>query len=371
MIITPQQDQALKAVSAWYKDPHGAPFFYLGGYAGTGKTTLAKHFAASINGVSFCAFTGKAALVMRQKGCVGASTIHSLIYTFDTEAPLGTMRFIRNALSPLLMANLVIVDECSMVNCQLGEDLLSFGKKVLVLGDPAQLPPVEGAGFFTLGEPDFLLTEIHRQAAENPIIRLSQIVREGGKLKQGKYGDSAVIPQSKLDWQALAEHDQVLVGMNRTRQTAIAKIRELRGRTLTVEKDDRLICLKNDRQKMLLNGSMWTVLAVREYGRSMRLTLSSQDGLAEAVDIYTRPEMFDGREDTLSPAQRRNLDEFTFAEAITVHKAQGSQWNDVAIIDESRQFREDARAHLYTAITRAASRVLVVVPQAASSLGGI
>ena len=170
MQITPQQDQALKAVSAWYKDPHGAPFFYLGGYAGTGKTTLAKHFAASINGVSFCAFTGKAALVMRQKGCVGASTIHSLIYTFDTEAPPGTLRFIRNPLSPLLMANLVIVDECSMVNRQLGEDLLSFGKKVLVLGDPAQLPPVEGAGFFTLGEPDFLLTEIHRQAAENPII---------------------------------------------------------------------------------------------------------------------------------------------------------------------------------------------------------
>lgn len=371
MQITPQQDQALKAVSAWYKDPHGAPFFYLGGYAGTGKTTLAKHFATSMSGVSFCAFTGKAALVMRQKGCVGASTIHSLIYTFDTEAPPGMVRFIRNPLSPLLMANLVIVDECSMVNRQLGEDLLSFGKKVLVLGDPAQLPPVEGAGFFTLGEPDFLLTEIHRQAAENPIIRLSQIVREGGKLKLGKYGDSAVIPQAKLDWQALVERDQVLVGMNRTRQTAIAKIRELRGRTLTVEKDDRLICLKNDRQKMLLNGSMWTVLAVREYGRSMRLTLSSQDGLAEAVDIYTRPEMFDGREDTLSPAQRRNLDEFTFAEAITVHKAQGSQWNDVAIIDESRQFREDARAHLYTAITRAASRVLVAVPQAVSSLGGI
>lgn len=371
MQITPQQDQALKAVSVWYKDPHGAPFFYLGGYAGTGKTTLAKHFAASVNGVSFCAFTGKAALVMRQKGCVGASTIHSLIYTFDTEAPPGTMRFIRNALSPLLMANLVIVDECSMVNRQLGEDLLSFGKKVLVLGDPAQLPPVEGAGFFTLGEPDFLLTEIHRQAAENPIIRLSQIVREGGKLKLGKYGDSAVIPQAKLDWQALADRDQVLVGMNRTRQTAIAKIRELRGRTLTVEKDDRLICLKNDRQKMLLNGSMWTVLSVREYGRSMRLTLSSQDGLAEAVDIYTRPEMFDGREETLTPAQRRTLDEFTFAEAITVHKAQGSQWDDVAIIDESKTFREDARAHLYTAITRAASRVLVAVPQAVSSLGGI
>lgn len=371
MQITPQQDQALRAVSTWYNDPHSAPFFYLGGFAGTGKTTLAKHFAASISGTVFCAFTGKATLVMRQKGCTNASTIHSLIYTFDDEAPPGTMRFIRNPLSPITTAKLVIVDECSMVNRQLGEDLLSFGKKVLVLGDPAQLPPVEGAGFFTLGEPDFLLTEIHRQAVESPIIRLSQIVREGGKLKVGKYGESAVIPVSKLDWQELATRDQVLVGLNKTRQLAITKIRELHGRTLAVETDDRLICLKNDRAKMLLNGSMWTVLAVREYGRSMRLTLASQDGLAEAVDIYTRPEMFDGRESELSPAQRRNLDEFTFAEAITVHKAQGSQWDDVAVIDESKAFREDARAHLYTAITRAASRVLIAIPQAASSLGGI
>ena len=175
------------------------------------KTTLAKHFAASMNGVSFCAFTGKAALVMRQKDASVQARFILLIYTFDTEAPPGTMRFIRNALSPLLMANLVIVDECSMVNCQLGEDLLSFGKRCSC---SATLPSFRRSKVrvSSLGEPDFLLTEIHRQAAENPIIRLSQIVREGGKLKQGKYGDSAVIPQSKLDWQALAERDQVLVG---------------------------------------------------------------------------------------------------------------------------------------------------------------
>ena len=111
-------------------------------------------------------------------------------------------------------------------------------------------------------------------------------------------------------------------------------------------------------------------LSVREYGRSMRLTLSSQDGLAEAVDIYTRPEMFDGREDTLSPAQRRNLDEFTFAEAITVHKAQGSQWNDVAIIDESRQFRGGRTSAPLHGDHSGCVAVLVVVPQAASSLGG-
>ena len=58
-----------------------------------------------------------------------------------------------------------------MVDEDLGRDLLSFGKPVLVLGDPAQLPPVKGGGFFTEAEPDVMLTEVHRQAADNPIIR--------------------------------------------------------------------------------------------------------------------------------------------------------------------------------------------------------
>ena len=69
-----------------------------------------------------------------------------------------------------------------MVDEELGRDLLSFGKPVLVLGDPAQLPPVKGGGFFTEAEPDIMLTEVHRQAADNPIIRMSMVVREGGRL---------------------------------------------------------------------------------------------------------------------------------------------------------------------------------------------
>ena len=81
-IFTPHQDAALMAASAWLKTAHGrASIFRLFGYAGTGKTTLAKHLAESIDGkVLFAAFTGKAACVMRSKGCHGATTIHSLIY---------------------------------------------------------------------------------------------------------------------------------------------------------------------------------------------------------------------------------------------------------------------------------------------------
>src|SRR3979411_1147533 len=81
-LFTPHQDAALTAASDWFKAQRGrASIFRLFGYAGTGKTTLAKHIAEGVDGeVKFAAFTGKAALVMRNKGCDNASTIHSLIY---------------------------------------------------------------------------------------------------------------------------------------------------------------------------------------------------------------------------------------------------------------------------------------------------
>ncbi len=66
-------------------------------------------------------------------------------------------------------AALVVIDECSMVDADLGNDLLSFGVPVLVLGDPAQLPPLRGGGFFTEAEPDVMLTEVHRQAEGDPM----------------------------------------------------------------------------------------------------------------------------------------------------------------------------------------------------------
>ena len=91
---------------------------------------------------------------------------------------LAQPAFTLNQFSPVKDAGLVVIDECSMVDDRMGQDLLSFGTKVLVLGDPAQLPPVRGSGFFTDTEtPDVMLTEIHRQAKDNPIIAMATKVR--------------------------------------------------------------------------------------------------------------------------------------------------------------------------------------------------
>ena len=140
--------------------------------------------------------------MLRSKGCKGARTIHSLIYRpreAEAESEDSSPTFVLNEDSAAARASLIIIDECSMVDEELGRDLLSFGKQVLVLGDPAQLPPVRGGGFFTDAEPDVMLTEVHRQAADNPIIRMSMTVREGGRLDRGAYGDSQVIPRADID----------------------------------------------------------------------------------------------------------------------------------------------------------------------------
>src|SRR5690606_42110518 len=149
--FTPHQNEALKAVAAWLKAKpgrNGTPqIFRLFGYAGTGKTTLARHIADGVNGeVKYAAFTGKAALVMRTKGCEGASTIHSLIYR-TRESGEEQPSFQLWADAPASKATLIVIDECSMGDAELGRDLMSFDCPLLVLGDPAQLPPIQGAGF--------------------------------------------------------------------------------------------------------------------------------------------------------------------------------------------------------------------------------
>ena len=363
---SPQQEAAMKAVRAWMRSPSAPQVFRLFGYAGTGKTTLARHLADDARGeVLFGAFTGKAALVLRRKGCAGAKTIHSMIYRVDDGEDSWEPKFILNQDSDVRDASFVIIDECSMVGPDLGADLLSFGTKVLVLGDPAQLPPVSGAGFFTEGlTPDIMLTEVHRQARDNPIIAMSMTIREGGALELGEYGTSRVIPRSVIDSAQILAADQVIVGLNRTRQLYNKRIRELNGRSGDVPvKDDKLVCLRNDRNKKLLNGSLWHVQKkATAKGDIVSLTLTPDDAVDESkpTKVKVRREFFDGTDDTLHWQDKKGTCEFTYGYALTCHKSQGSQWNNVVVFDEAGAFREDARRWRYTAITRAAERVTVV-----------
>ena len=360
MSWSPEQDAALRAVAQWLQ-AGDRPIFRLFGYAGTGKTTLARHVAEGVDGdVRFASYTGKAALVMREKGCADASTIHSLIYRARGSGEAGP-RFALNRQSEAAKAKLLVIDECSMVDEDLGRDLLSFGTPVLVLGDPAQLPPVKGAGYFTDKPPDAMLTDVHRQAKDDPIIALSIAVREGGSLPRGQYGDSRVIARREIDAATILAADQVLVGLNKSRRAYTGRIRELHGlRDLMPAVGETLVCLRNDKTKGLLNGGLFTLkrLASEEDGRIAMDV--APEGERRTVRVSVPREFFEGREDELAFAARRKADEFDFGYVLTVHKSQGSQWDDVVLFDESYAFREHRARWLYTGLTRAAKRITVV-----------
>ena len=398
---SPQQVAALSAVKAWLQKKSD-PLFRLFGYAGTGKTTLARHLAEGVSGkVLFAAYTGKAAYVMRQKGCREASTLHSLIYcpwekcgvrlrqleaerdrlkktdaTDTRDARLAELAkeieaeresldrpaFTLNRESPLRWAALLVVDECSMVDEAMARDLLSFGVKLLVLGDPAQLPPVYGAGYFTKGTPNVMLSEVHRQARDNPIIDLATKVRLGEGLRLGQYGTSSVISTEALTPGLVLGVDQVLVGRNRTRQQYNNRIRTLRGyKSKFPQPGERLVCLRNNHEIGLLNGGLWKVLNSRSFeaGR-IGLELEPEDG-GPALTVEAHTHYFLGRDGKdLDWMLRREAEEFDFGYVLTCHKAQGSQWGSVMVFDESGAFQASSRQWLYTAITRAAERVTIV-----------
>lgn len=389
MIWSPQQEQALSAVRDWLKQPE-EQVFRLFGYAGTGKTTLAKHLAEDVRNVRFAAYTGKAAHVLQQKGCHGATTIHSLIYTpkgksaerlrdlqrlrapldpadpaarrldaqiREEEENLKRPSFVLNLDSPLRTTDLVIIDECSMVDDRIGSDLLHFGCKVLVLGDPAQLPPVRGGGFFTEHKPNVLLTEIHRQAKDNPIIDLATRVRCGERLSPGTYGGSAIVHHLTPE-QALSA-DQILVGTNKTRHATNRRVRSLRAfEGVLPNVGERLVCIRNNHDQGLLNGSIWLVEEVYDPNDPVGMRIRPEDE-EWTLDVFTHRCLFEGIEPDW--VMRRDANEFEFGYALTCHKAQGSQWNDVVIIDESAAFRQHASRWLYTAITRAAQKVTIKV----------
>ena len=367
--FTPIQDDALKAVSTWLKAKPGrggTPLvFRLFGYAGTGKTTLAREIADGVSGeVKFAAFTGKAALVMRNKGCDGASTIHSLIYR-TKESGVEQPSFELWDDAPASKAKLIVIDECSMVDEELGRDLMSFDCPLLVLGDPAQLPPIAGGGFFTDAEPDVMLTEVHRQAQDDPIVRLSMDVREGRGIEIGRYGETEVVRRDGLDPQRVMDADQVLVGRNNTRRAYNARFRQ----RLNIEDPlpvggDKLVCLRNNRKKALFNGGLWRVKSrtptktkivvdADHAGRGLRRT--ADQGLGAQRMLLRRH-----RGHQLGSAQAlRRVRLRLRADRAQVAKAR----NGTTSCCSTRASRSRTRRArwLYTGITRAAKRLSVVV----------
>jgi Mesyanzhinovviridae Dda-like helicase len=413
MKFSAAQTSVLETIAKWLADPNAPQVFRLAGPAGSGKSTLASAAVENAKGrVLFGAPTGKSALVMRRKGCKDARTLHSIAYLPAGDPPSKTVidgmreeckrlyalnepiakasadrlaeqlkraeadlkngngpRFSLKLDSEIRDAAVLVVDEASMISDSMGSDLVTFGTKILAIYDPYQLPPVRGLGYFTQGQPDALLDEIHRQALDSPILRLADLARRGERLPIGRIDDDVDVrvwtkkPDPSLEARAL-EAEMIIVGRNATRRGCNARIRQLLGREGSVPVvGDRVICKRNDRELGLLNGSNWNVTSCSDRGDMVAdICVRSIDDAFDVVDCSTWLHHFFDREEELLDMKRRTHQEFTFGYAQTCHTAQGGQADDVLVFDESKQFSRDARKHLYTAITRSTKRLTIAVP---------
>ena len=329
--LTDEQLRGIDAFVKWYHNgiKHGfgkRPTFKLSGPAGSGKSTIAMYAleAAGLDPwggeVAKVAYTGKASMVMQQKGLAGSRTIHSSIYipSDDVNDQIKEMRsrllklrgsfgsvpteerervtaeinqisadiktlqersddstqWILNPNGVVANSKLVLCDEGSMVGGRVQIDLESYDVPVFYLGDGFQLQPIydddNTTSVFFDGNGknlpvDYELTQIHRQAEGSPIIRYSRALRENrrdeinfiGKMV-GDDGSLFIrVPRSKITNEHLAQAEQIIVGKNDTRHQINEQVRELLQRTSPYpEEGDRLIFLKNNKEHSIVNGMM-------------------------------------------------------------------------------------------------------------------
>lgn len=358
----------------------------IGGYAGVGKTTLVKSIIERLQNpkppakplnVAIAAFTGKAVSVLRRKGVPFAQTLHSLMYEV-TENEKKQLVFVRKSVlgEEGRPVHVVIVDEASMISQALYDDLQFYRLPILWIGDHGQLQPI-GDDPGIMRDPEIRLEKIHRQAAGSPIIKAAHCFREGLPINWESVPPGcglSRIPRFRVK-ELVTKVDVILCGYNATRNRTNHTIRQLLGRTGELVDGERLICLRNDRQRAVFNGmcftvkkvvepvsitnvegslyECWSVVVVDDDNRERHLTVYLVSPDEKVAEINTK---FWSNENDEYPVNFTVVD---YGYCLTVHKSQGSSWNKVMVIDEVHP-EWDAKRWRYTAATRAESELIWV-----------
>jgi exodeoxyribonuclease-5 len=274
---------------------------------------------------------------------------------------------------------LIVVDEASMVGTFIADDLAAFNIPILAIGDPGQLPPIDSDHGFDMDTPDVFLTEIHRQAAENPIIQLATMARQGEYIKPGKYGDNARVIRRRDDDVTLDMDSEamVLCGTHKKRFAITGEIRKALGITSTGPvKDEPILVQRNSREyPSLVNGSILTCMEdvgdLENGAASMEMRVQNPDHDNIEYTLKCPQALFEEHHFKKRGAYSGNTKAVYHAKAtqehldwghvLTVHKSQGSEWDEVVVHDESGVFRSDSNRWLYTGITRAKEKLTIVV----------
>lgn len=394
MVLTEKQQQGLNIAIERYKS--GQKFTIISGYAGTGKSTLVKFIIDALPGIDpeknvvFASFTGKATEVLSKKGNKNTSTLHKLLFE-SIPRPDGT--FFRRPVEEIPY-DIVVVDEISMAPKSLIEQLMHYPVHVIGLGDPFQLPPVDkNEDNHLLDNPHIFLDEIMRQAAESEIIQLTMKIREGRPLELFKGKEVQVISKEELNTGMLMWADQILVATNATRNRINNDMRMLLGREGEPQDGDKMICGRNywdiesNLASPLVNGCIgylknsyksFNVIPAMftENHSSLQVETICGEFVSDAGEIYDNL-MMDNKmimtgEKSLDFKTEYKLNknmrykhlvphDFLFGYAITTHRAQGSEWEKVLVIEEKFPFDKEEHARwLYTACTRASEKLVLV-----------
>lgn len=387
-ILTDEQQSLIKDCYNWFYNENNLVFEYTGG-PGTGKSFvlnfIINYLGINREQIAPMAYTGAAAVNMRTKGLLNAGTIHSWIYhTSITQKhdefgeviiddyfnrPKEILDFIPKI--KLKNIKLIIIDEAYMVPFEMKKDIESFGIKILACGDYNQLPPINSKPAYLTGNNVRVLTKIMRQSENSYIIKLAYSALNGYSISNGYYGDVLVINENELTDQMILSSDIVLCSKNSTREYYNNKIRNLLGfRGKTPEYGERIICRSNNKFEVvdninLANGLIGTVVNSPDVsgfdGKTFRLSFKP-DLLNKSFDIRASYKYF------IAPHQQREVlkndrylegEKFEFGYSITTHLSQGSEFNNVIVIDEP--MRGDFNNRLsYVAITRAKQQLIYV-----------
>jgi exodeoxyribonuclease-5 len=394
MELNDKQKQGLDIAVDRYKRKER--YTVISGYAGTGKSTLVKFIVAALPNINpdedviYTSFTGKATQVLQKKGNKNVSTLHKLLFE-SIPKPDGT--FFRKPVE-FIPYKIVIVDECSMVPKELLQRLIKYNVHIICLGDPGQLPPInKNEDNHLLDHPHIFLDEIMRQEAESEIINLTMDIRAGKPLTRYQGKEVQVLNKDELTTGMLLWADQIICAKNETRIALNNQMRDLLGRSGGPQDGDKVICLKNNwdiysvNDNPLVNGT----IGYLKDSFSTYINLPRQitsDGQPKKLDILTANFISDTEEDygilnmdkqlittgvpgldwKTSYKMGRNWrfqdkipDQFTYGYAITCHKSQGSEWDNVLVIEEGFPFeKEEHKQWLYTAATRAAKKLVII-----------
>lgn len=394
MELTQKQEQAIKIVTQKYAA--GDRYAVISGYAGTGKSTVIKFLIekfiesgiVSEDEVGYACYTGKACQVLTAKGHRNVQTLHKLLYTTHPTKDGGFVSVPNTSID----YRFIVVDECSMAPTKLVNLLLSFPVFVVFLGDPFQLPPVKDSdNNHLLDHPDIFLDEIMRQAKDSGIIQLSMKIRNGESYKGFNFGGALVLPRREFVEGCLSWADIVISATHKTRVSINRQVRAMQGRSGIITEGEKLICCSNywetigDMGNALTNGCVGFINDCQEVNLRIPAKVGYKDPSVPVITGYFTSEIDEAYNrkfyidkqciETGTPALDNRQKyimgklkmphkiplEFTYGYAITCHKAQGSQWNNVLVLEETFPFgTEDHRRWLYTACTRAIDKVVII-----------